>query len=181
MAFQARTKGGGGSSGGRVYGPYSAKIAKKRAVSKAVSAQKTRLNRPFAPNRATPANLREASKSPDPGPSIMDLLCLHFKDKGHKAKLATYNRSSTGACIQLQINLSDKQPFGGLPGEVIIGFHLYGGSIWYTAPGWPGYNGNSPFQMGTPEDPELIGRMEGTIKIFISGANNLSALIKSAL
>jgi hypothetical protein len=110
------------------------------------------------------------------GPNLMDLLSLYFQDKGYGTRITTYS-GTTPPCLQLQVYLNDRAPWRNFGGEPIkVSFHFNDRKIWYTHDNLYGVTSIvGQFPMGTPEDPELLIRMEGVIRVFMAGAKNLAS------
>lgn len=134
----------------------------------------------FAPSRARPAALKGQS-----GPDLLDLLCLHFKDQGYKAKTTPGGNGLTF----LKIDITGKMPYVGVVGlggaPAVVEFFYLDRMVSYRKP-WP-YgvlrDGKDAIDipLGAPEDPHLIRRMEGTIEAYIAGAAQLGQWVKASL
>lgn len=157
-------------------------VAKKKAkkMSRARPASKAQASRPFAPNRAHSAALKEA------GPNLMDLICLHFKDKGYTAKVDTIyiHGGLTSAHLGVRISLRDQLPFKNIPSsnseaEIVFFHEKTGNQVFQKNPN--PYTGSRVIPLGSPEDPDLISRLECVIDNYISGANRICYQLKLLL
>jgi hypothetical protein len=171
--------------------PFRAKAKKKARPRKTTIPNKARAysappkaKTQFAPARATAASLKGKD-----GPSLMDLLCLHFKDLGYQCKMIP----SGGDNIILSVDVTPKMPYVGAVGlrgatgvsSATVEFFYDEKMVFYRKQ-WP-YGvireGTKALMipLGGAEDPHLVKRMEGIVGAYLGGATQLSVWVRAAL
>ena len=135
----------------------------------------------FASVRASSALLKEAEKSPE-GPSAVDLIHLHYQDKGYKTRVLPGSDFDGVKVDFTHLMPSVRElPSAATRRPAVLCFYVKDGVVFVSDGPSPATSMLGKAYVGLISDPKIMGIIDSYIGFYLLGASRAMFWVKDAL